>query len=374
MKKNYFMLAATTMMFAACAQNDLVDETVVKETTPQAIGFETFANKQTRATENSTADYAWALEDHHSNFKVWASKQTATGYVEVWQSGNPGVAELNGSWTPTPKKYWDKAALNYYFYAAAPASIGWSYSNATPGDGSTGFLKLNSYTLEGTLNDNLASNTTDDHDSWGSTTGNDIDLLIAHDCDVANSTYNVDDPGNVTLNFYHILSRLNIRVKKTGDATIIVNNLDVCKVKNFGSFNENGATVVNTIGSTERWNTTSSTYTLGMYGSPLTLGTNPVYTHEYLVIPQLQTNTEGTVNKGSAPTTDAYIYINYTVDGEVFESYYGLAQVFGIAKDANLAFNEGWQNTLTINIAPDAILFDTKVAEWSGTDKVENLD
>ena len=371
MKKNYLFLAAAATMFTACVQSDLVSE--IPEAAPQAISFETFANKQTRATENSTADYTWALEYHHSKFNVWASKQTATGYVEVWQSGNPGVAELNGSWTPTPKKYWDKAALNYYFYAAAPASIGWIYSNKTSGDGSTGFLKLNNYTLEGTLNDNLAANTTDAHNSWGSTTGNDIDLLIAHDCDVPNGTYNVDAPSNVNLNFYHLLSRLNIRVKKTGDATIIVNNLDVYKVKNSGSFNEDGATI-NTTGSTERWNTTSSTYTLGMKGSPLTLGTDAVYTHEYLVIPQLQTNTEATVNQGSAPTTDAYIYINYTVDGEVFESYYGLAQVFGTPKTENLAFNEGWQNTLTINIAPDAILFDTKVAEWSGTDKVENLD
>ena len=41
MKKNYFMLALASMMMAACANNDLVDEGVVKET-PQAIGFETF--------------------------------------------------------------------------------------------------------------------------------------------------------------------------------------------------------------------------------------------------------------------------------------------------------------------------------------------
>ena len=38
MKKNYFLLAATTMMFAACAQSDLVNEIAVEET-PQAIGF-----------------------------------------------------------------------------------------------------------------------------------------------------------------------------------------------------------------------------------------------------------------------------------------------------------------------------------------------
>ena len=55
MKKNYFLLAATTMMLAACAQTDVVNEIAVEET-PQAIGFETFANKQTRADDASTAE------------------------------------------------------------------------------------------------------------------------------------------------------------------------------------------------------------------------------------------------------------------------------------------------------------------------------
>lgn len=372
MKKNYFMLAATTMMLAACAQTDVVNEIAVEET-PQAIGFETFANKATRATENSSAATTWDLKDHHSNFNVWASKEiTAGNYVEVWASGTPGKATLvDDSWTPDPKKYWDKAALNYHFYAAAPADMGWIYSNKTPGDGSTGFLKLNSYTLAGT---NLATNTDASHDSWGSTSGGDVDLMIAEKCSKENATYNSDAPANVDLVFDHILSRLNILVKKTGDATIIVKTLDVCKMKNSGAFDENGAIIDPTIGSYGRWTPTSSTYTLSMNGAPLTLSTTAVYTHEYLVIPQPQKNTEKTVNQGVAPATDAYIYINYTVNGEDYHTYYGLAQVFGVAQNSDLSFNEGWQNTLTINIAPDEILFNAAVAEWSETKKSEDID
>lgn len=374
MKKNYFMLAAATMMLAACAETDLVNE-VNSEKAPQAIGFETFADKATRATENSGAEYNWDLADHHSDFKVWASKEITTGhYVEVWASGNPGVAKLvDGDWTPTTPKYWDKAALNYYFYAAAPANMAWIYSNATSDNGSTGFLMLNSYTLSGTANDNLAEEpaTSAPHDTWESAS-NDKDLMIAHDCPVDNATYNTDAPANVDLNFYHILSRLNILVKKTGSANIIVNTLDVCRLKKSGKFDESAATIDNTEGSTERWTPTSETYKLEMKYTPLTLGTSEVYTHEYLVIPQLLKNTEETVNKGVPPVTDAYIYINYTVDGEEYQTYYGLAQVFGVAKNSDLAFNEGWQNTLTINIAPDAILFDAAVAEWS--DSIEESE
>lgn len=366
MKKNFFMLAATAALFAACAETELVNE-VNTVAEPQAIGFETFANKATRATENSSAATTWDLEDHHSNFNVWASKEITTGnYVEVWASGTPGTATLvSGSWTPAPKKYWDKAALNYHFYAAAPADMGWIYSNGTPGDGSTGFLKLNTYTLEGTANDNLATNTDDDHDSWGSTSGNDVDLMIAEECSKDRDSYKSAAPANVALVFDHILSRLNILVKKTGDATIVVKALNVCRLNNSGAFNENGATIDPTVGSYGRWTPTSSTYTLSMYGAPLTLSTTAVYTHEYLVIPQPQKNTEETVNQGVAPTTDAYIYINYTVNGEEYHTYYGLAQVFGVAKNSDLPFNEGWQNTLTINIAPDEILFNANVAEWA---------
>ena len=52
MKKNFFMLAATAALFAACAETELVNEVNV-EGTQQEIGFSTFAGKTTRA-ENST--------------------------------------------------------------------------------------------------------------------------------------------------------------------------------------------------------------------------------------------------------------------------------------------------------------------------------
>ena len=80
MKKNYFLLAATTMMFAACAQTDLVNE-VVTEEAPQAIGFEGFAEKATRTTENNETSYTGKLYDHHNDFSVWAYKNTSTELV-----------------------------------------------------------------------------------------------------------------------------------------------------------------------------------------------------------------------------------------------------------------------------------------------------
>lgn len=369
MKKNYFMLAFATMMMAACANNDLVDA-LVKEEVPQAIGFETFAQKATRATENNNKDYvANDLSNHHVTFKAWASKVLASGtYVDVYAAGSPGIVTWTDVWTANPLKYWDKAAENYYFYAAAPSEPSWVYTNATSNDGSTGYLTLANYTLAGTANDNLAtgSNTTLTA-SWKSTTGNDKDLMIAAPCPVANATYNKADPAAVNLDFIHILSRLNIAVKAT-EANIIIETLDVCGLKNKGSFDENtnlGSDVLAN-GTIKRWGTTSvdGSYTLAGALTDAALTSTPVYTHEYLIMPQVQTNTQEWKGQGTAPSTDAYIYLEYTVDGETFKTYYGLAQAFGIAKNSSLAFNEGWQNTLTLTISPDAIVFTADAAAW----------
>ena len=108
MKKNYFMLAAATVMFAACAETDLVNE--INEAEAQyAIGFDAFANKTTRAEMTAST---------LTNFKVWGYKESGTyNYtvfdgVEVTKSGN--------EWTYTDKQYWDEKAT-YEFYAVAPA-------------------------------------------------------------------------------------------------------------------------------------------------------------------------------------------------------------------------------------------------------------
>ena len=375
MKKNFFMLAATAALFAACAETELVNEVNV-EGTPQEIGFSTYAQKATRATENNYADYAWELSNHHTGFYVWASKNIAPdSWVEVYAADAPGAVTYSTVWTANPLKYWDKAANSYEFYAAAPLGVAWKYQNATatPNDGSTGYLTLDNFALNGTAEANLADATKDTHDSWQGK--GDIDLMIAADCKIPRTHYfdttlgvPLKDVTSVNLDFIHILSRLNIAVKTDSKATIVVNALDVHKLNHAGSFDESKVSGDNLMkGTNARWEPTAvdANYVWKAAKTPLTLvKDDAVYTHEYLVLPQLQANKNQTVNQGVAPTNDAYIYIEYTVDGEVFKTYYGLAQVFGVAKDADLAFNEGWQNTLTITISPDVITFAAKTSEW----------
>lgn len=369
MKKNYFLLAATTMMFAACAQTDMVNE-VVTEEAPQAIGFETFVNKVTRA-ENSDQTYSQALNAHHETFKVWASKKLATGtFVDVYAKETPGtVTWTSGTWKADPVTYWDKAASNYYFYAAAPAkdasgnSIAWSYTNSTDNDGSTGYLSLSTYTLTGVNGVNSGVLTS----NWKNKA--DIDLMISDNV-ALNPVSSYTSP--VGLSFIHILSKLNIMVKSTAGNNVLLKKLDVVGLKATGQFNENatlptGTTLVG--GTSARW-TASGSYNLEASLPSSVLSTATTYTHEYLIIPQLVQNVTNTKNEGTAPTGDVYLHIQYTVNGEPYETYYSLAAAFGISKDGNLAFNEGWQNTLTIDIAPNDITFSGMVASWAnGTTK-----
>lgn len=387
MKKNYFMLAATTMMLAACAQTDVVNEIAVEET-PQAIGFETFANKQTRATENSSAAYSQDLGSHHETFEVYAYKNVSDQMVfnneEVSINTRP-VINNDGTVTPSTWKYngqvyWDKAATEYNFYAAAPAADYWNF-NETISDGKVdqtkSYFTINSYEI----NDHNAT-VVNEHeyvDVFGNTS---TDLMIASKEQVtSSSTQALFQP--VQLDFIHILSRLNITVSKDAsldDQVVTLNSLTVYNVSNIGSFNEN-AELNSTLneGTYERWNPTNN---VTSYTSLLNeeLTTAAQYMLQSLVIPQ-PAEYEDVTLAGPALNqsyTKPYFKITYTIkemdnsnptielSSEEFTAYYNLANAFGLTS-GSLAFNEGWQNTLNITIKPTAIEFTGKVATWAGT-------
>lgn len=93
-----------------------------------------------------------------------------------------------------------------------------------------------------------------------------------------------------------------------------------------------------------------------------------------------KTKTPGASSVAAVSTSSKpYLVLTYTIqqthDGsgtaiaspeepETFVVYYNLANAFAL-NEGNLAFNEGWQNTLNITIKPDVIEFCADVAEWS---------
>ena len=401
MKKNYLLIAAAAAMFAACSSNEIKND--VQDFGESAITFSSYANYQTKADNSNQTNHDWLLEDHHDDFDVWAWKYYNNAWIAeaVYDKGT--VTYSSSAWAASPLKFWDKSADKYYFYAAAPSSANWQlenkYTASTNENGNNAYLSYADFTLAGGATNNL---------SYGNTTVTayvpsfkdvaDVDLMIAEDNEVLRATYNTTPVPAVHELFDHILSRLNVTVSllangtiatlnsddnNANDVEVIVTNFGITGVsfKNKGTFNENGA--VNTApytgatlsgGTTARWTSLSTEGTYNLPGASISataLTTSALYIAQYLIIPQSITSEvldRAKAKLASNGTTDPhypYFVISYTIGGEPYTAYYNLANAFGKAAGATLAFNEGWQNTLNIKLDADVIQFDAQVYRWA---------
>lgn len=357
MKKNFFMLAATAALFAACAETDLVNEVNV-ESNSQEIGFSTYAGKVTRA-ENSTVTETLGLEDHHGTFAVWAYKNTMKpyvfNYVKVTKEGN--------AWTYSPAKYWDKAANTYEFYAASPYRADWVLNVSTDAQNDD-YFTLASFTL-----DDKTIADTEYVESFNGVTNQDLMIAspekIEKDAIVAHQ--------DVQLDFNHILSRLNVTVARgsniAANDVVKLKSISIKNLPNSGSFTEKAIDVAS---STERWELTGVEGNIT--GKALEeVKDEPSYVIQSLVIPQ-NANYEKVDRDllNNTTFTAPYLYIEYSIGSEPFSATYNLANAFG-KTDAGqyVSFYEGWQNTLNITLDAYAIVFDAVTFKWA-VDAVKN--
>lgn len=347
------MLAATAALFAACAETDLVNEVNV-ESNSQAIGFSTFAGKVTRA-ENSAETKTQGLEKHHGNFDVWAYKNTMNP-AYVFEDVTVSHKEDGDVWEYTPLKYWDKAANDYEFYAAAPSREDWELNRGTSAQDDDYFTLVN-FALE----DKSIPSTEYTESFKGVTTQ---DLMIASPENVGEAA--ILAAQKVNLEFNHILSRLNVTVKKSDvleKEKVVLTAISVKNLPNTGSFDES-ATEIGVTSSTKRW-TTFASYKGKITGIDLaSVEKDASYVIQSLVMPQKVAyeaiDRDGTQNEAAVAP---YLEIAYTIGGEPFNASYNLANAFGATSDA-VAFKEGWQNTLNITIDASVIVFDAETYEW----------
>ena len=229
MKRFLFLGIAATAMLASCTN----DETV--EMNPQnAIGFETFVDKSTRATD--------ILESTLGKFKVWAYQGTTailTG-EEVTKSGS--------DWGYTNTQYWVKDQT-YNFHAIAPV-------DCVTGD---------SYTYNGTS----AAPSIQFTNSVGLT-----DLIYAS---VSRPCTNPADEDEVELTFKHLLSRVRFKFTESFPndlITVKVTDLKITGATSAGTYN----------GSVWTFESTPATATYSFDGAHATAWTtNAVSNHLYFI-------------------------------------------------------------------------------------------
>lgn len=407
MKKSILFIAATALAFTACSDVNTVKKDIQAANEDEAINFASFTQKATRA-ENSTADYTWAFITHHADFKVWGYKNTEKTAVFNGDVVTAGGTSPDYTFTYSPKRYWDKAATTYHFYAAAPATDGmWTFngvSNDDSQDQSVGYFTTSS-TLTG-VNLQVTTPSTALINTFKGLA--DVDKLIAAPCVVNKGQFSQ----TVQLNFIHILSKLNITIQKDAtklaSQTVKLVSFEVENLKASGDFDEHSHAATQS-GSNDRWDNQDGTV---QYSAKTNweITTDANYIIESLVIPQ-DADAEVVALDGEAHAAELYANVDeyntakslniseddfnalsvaektkveainaisasskpyfklvYTIqDGtnsaEQFTVYYNLATVFNQA--TSLAFNEGWQNTLNITISPDEIDFCANVAEWS---------
>lgn len=391
MKKIILSIVSTAALFAACVENDSFKEVTVTEG-PQ-ISFSTYTEKATRA-ENSDTTYSLDLKDHHLTFKVWGYKNTDAKAVFNGDS----VGYSNNAWSYLINRYWDKTATAYEFYAFAPENAPFQFNGVTDiASQNKGYFTINSAYNKAGENISPKKYTTPIV-VWKDSAKVDVDLMIADTCRLLpGSGLEAAQADKVTLNFIHILSRLNITIKtitgfdpnEADNDSICVDSIIISNLAHAGTFNETQGNVnANDLraGTTRRW--TPSDAKDYRYDIGYTATLDKIYAVEALMIPQEAIkdtiNLDGTFPDG-AKANAPYIKIAYSIysynpkdsnkanNKEHYIAYYNLAKIFGVKTTGEkLAFNEGWQNTLNITISPASIKFDAKVAPWADQ-KIEDL-
>ncbi|MDD6129241.1 MAG: fimbrillin family protein [Prevotellaceae bacterium] len=410
--KRLFILSAAVSALASCSNSEVITEVNEPQVLDKAIAFETFSSNATRA-ENSQKDNKEGLENHHSNFSVWGYKDVQDTYVFGTASDSEGksstgvtvTAEENPAssgtyiWTYSPIRFWDKGANSYEFYACAPATETTTdpqfvLNKKTGGTQADDYFTLNNVTLNNyTLNKtsyehSMKENQVQNPEDGGTqiTTGGNIDYMIADACKITTFT------SPVQLHFNHILSRLNVTVKKSDDLTnydVALTSLVVKNIQSNGNFNESAQVTDLNKGTTGRWNTQNSPLINYVANSLSSVTTSSKYVLQSLVIPQKvkyeEINRDGTTESEGSKTplstnNKPYIELAYTVTSgsytESFKAYFNLADVFmptptSGTKSGDIAFNEGWQNTLNITIDAAVISFTADVYQWDDNKKYD---
>lgn len=301
--KKFLILSAAVLGAVACSNTY-----EVKETTPPAIGFGTWANTMTKGRDITDAVFSSG-----DKFNVFGSKVLSETPTVVFNGDE--VSTTDGTtWTYAPPRYWDAGATGYTFYAISPAGLVTGLNDtAKETAAKTGAFTTDEITFDGTVAN---------------------DVLISKKTPVIPNNYNK----KVNLDFQHVASLLDVKVKKSfalKDATVKVTAISLENIIYKGTFNV--ASYVTTEGDNlnkpvvaiDNWtpatsgNTNTFTGTVTSGGTELTqygyasvtdealVGTDNYFWQNFVVMPQTLVAPDG--------TNPQQIKISYTIETSIGE-------------------------------------------------------
>ena len=390
MKKSYLMIAAAAALFAACSDTDTFKEDV-KNSEQKAFTFSAYADKVLKGSNSSN------LQDFYTVFGVYGFKNvTRSGTAtyedvftntpnEFFASDAQGTvvyktspAKPSDEWSFTANswyyedvRYWDKMANSYAFFAIAPfeatpdpeLDVNATYDNIKIGS------STDKYDISNEKNLAIAGTPNAVPQAALSYSGFDKDYMLA-----AKSTARTSD---VTLNFHHILAKLNVKIVKAtaykGKQELKINELKIAGLAKEGYY------VYDTDFATKGW-TTNDTYARDIVAdyslTDATTNYNNCYWIETLIFPQTTACKAITAQSVATSLTDMYLYIKYQIGSETYEAYYDFAKIWGatVVNDGqgntntnSYTFVQGNEYTLTLTVGPDPIHFAAQVTQWADT-------
>lgn len=396
MKKSIITIIAAASMLAACYDNvKLNNDPEFQPTANDMIGFSTYSEKTTRASETNSVN----LYDFYKTFDVYAWKNSGDDEqnvfnhvpVEYFTTDTQGTyvyktapakpsTEWGASWATSFKgwfyqeiRYWDKLATGYNFYAIAPyeptptpaLTINNGDDNIKIGDAD--------HTYDISAEKNLAINPTITNER--KYFGFNKDYMLADKSVTQNQL--------VTLNFHHILTKLNVMITLTdayiGTQPFTIRELNIVGLEKEGYFE------YNTTGMTSKgWTTIANSTYNWEFDKDYILKNVPesetdkteysgYYWLQTLIFPQTLT-CAATGALRDAPASK-YLYIEYTIGDETFKAYYDLAYVFNntIAVNGTYPLEQGSEYTINIKVGPEPIVFDAKATKWAEVEEIDHI-
>jgi hypothetical protein len=358
MRKSLLILAAAAAV-VACSKNDVANDIEYPEL---LIGFsDSHIGKQTKAGEIIGKT---GLEQNGNTMEVWGWKTVTAGTSRVFNNQqvtyNTSSTQTTTNWEYSPLKYWDMEASNYSFYAVSPYSTKFAINETSRIISATGVE-----TVQVLADKNGASQVT-------STNTSAIDYLVA--AIVSKKPKGNADDKDVSFTFYHILSKLTVKVKTSDNFNHSESEYPHIKLtglsiklqgmcpnytqKTAGSVTADASTG-DTWAGTEMSETSYTCFAVGgsVAAQLLTNNADNGEIASYLIAPTAT---------GATPATFTY---KATVDYDIY--YSSSEREHFTATDKAIStltsFVQNTDNTLTITIDPKAIYFDVT----SVTDRAE---